>query len=61
MTRVLCAVGLFNISVQVLHYTQAIVQRYGGCLTMLHVVPTLGTIEARPGEWFDSVTVGTQD
>ena len=41
MKRVLCAVDLSDVSMDVLHYAQAIVQGYRGCLTVLHVVPTL--------------------
>jgi universal stress protein family protein len=58
--RVLCAVDLSNISAQVLRHAQAIVQGDGGCLTVRHVVPAFGAIEARPGEWFDPLTVGTR-
>ena len=60
MKRVLCAVDLSDVSMDVLHYAQAIVQGYRGCLTVLHVVPTFNAIEARHGEWFDPVTVGTR-
>ena len=44
MKRVLCAVDLFDVSMDVLHYVQAIVQGYGGCLTVLHVVQVNGSI-----------------
>jgi hypothetical protein len=58
--RVLCAIDLSDVSMEVLHYAQAIVQGYRRCLTVLHVVPTLNAIEARHGEWFDPLTVGTR-
>jgi len=54
--RVLCPVDLSNISVQVLHHAQAIVQGYGGCLTM-HVVPTFDSL-ARPQCSVDRNTSG---
>jgi hypothetical protein len=44
--RALCAVDLSNVSVQVLHHAQAIVQGYGGCLAM-HVAPMFDSL-ARP-------------
>jgi universal stress protein family protein len=43
--RFLCAVDLSDVSMDVLHYAQAIVQGHGGCLTVLHIVPTPGTAE----------------
>jgi len=33
------------------------VQWYGGCLTVLHAVPTFDAIETHPGDWFDPITV----
>ena len=44
MKRVLCAVDLSDVSMDVLHCAQAIVQGYRGCLTVLHVVPVNGSI-----------------
>jgi nucleotide-binding universal stress UspA family protein len=55
--RVLCAVDLSDLSVELLECAAAIVQWYGGCLTILHVVPTFDAVERHPGEWFDPVTV----
>ena len=57
MKRVLCAVDLSDLSVELLECAATIVQWYGGCLTILHVVPTFDAVERHPGEWFDPVTV----
>lgn len=55
--RVLCAIDLSDLSVELLGYAAAIVQRYHGRLTVLHVVPTFDAVERHSGEWFDPVTV----
>ena len=55
MKRVLCAVDLSDVSVGLLQYAHAIVHWYGGCLTVLHVVPTSDAREMRPGEWVDPI------
>lgn len=57
MKRVLCAVDLSDLSVELVECAAAIEQWYGGCLTILHVVPTFDAVERHPGEWFDPVTV----
>ena len=57
MQRVVCAVDLSEDSVELLQYAHTIVQRYGGCLTVLHAVPTFDAIETHAGDWFDPVTV----
>jgi Universal stress protein family len=49
--RVLCAVDLSDVSAELLPYAHAIVHWYGGCLTVLHVVPTSAALEMRPVEW----------
>jgi nucleotide-binding universal stress UspA family protein len=56
--RVLCAVDLSDLSVELLECAAAIGRWCGGCLTVLHVVPTFDAVERHPGEWFDPVTVG---
>jgi nucleotide-binding universal stress UspA family protein len=48
--RVLCAVDLSDVSVELLRHAQAIVHWYRGCLTVLHVVPTSDAPERRRGE-----------
>jgi nucleotide-binding universal stress UspA family protein len=53
--RVLCAVDLSDASVGLLPYAHAIVRWYGGCLTVLHVVPTSDARDMRPGEFVDPV------
>lgn len=53
MKRVLCAVDLSNVAVELLQYAQAIVDWYGGCLTVLHVVQTTDALEMRPGDSID--------
>jgi nucleotide-binding universal stress UspA family protein len=55
--RVLCAVDLSDLSVELLECAAAIGQSYGGYLTILHVVPTFDAVERHPGEWFNPVTV----
>lgn len=57
MKRVLRAVDLSDLSVELLECAAAIVPWYGGCLTILHVVPTFDAVERHPGEWFDPLTV----
>ena len=57
MKRVLCAVDLSDLSVELVECAAAIEQWYGGCLTILHVVPTFDAVERHPGKWFDPVTV----
>ena len=51
MKRVPCAVDLSDLSVELVDRVAAIVQWYGGCLTILHVVPTFDAVEWHPGEW----------
>jgi nucleotide-binding universal stress UspA family protein len=55
VNRVLCAVDLSDGSVELLQYANAIVHSYGGCLTVLHVVPTSDAQGMRLGELVDSV------
>ena len=57
MKRVLCAVDLSDLSVELLECAAAIKHWYGGCLTILHVVPTFDAVERHPGERFDPVPV----
>src|SRR5581483_10374635 len=57
MKRVLCAVDLSEASAGPLRYAAAIQRWYGGCLTLLHVVPTFDAVETHQGGWFDPVTV----
>lgn len=57
MKRVLCAIDLSDVSIELLRYANAIVQRYGGCLTVLHVVPTFDTMEVHADGWFDPVAI----
>jgi universal stress protein A len=52
--RVLCAVDLSDVSVEVLQYAQAIVHCDGGCVTVLHVVHTSDAPPMRPGECIHS-------
>jgi nucleotide-binding universal stress UspA family protein len=51
--RVLCAVDLSDVSVDLVQYAEAIAHWYGGGLTVLHVVPTSDAQEMRPDEWVD--------
>ena len=60
MKRVLCAIDLSDVSIELLRYANAIVQRDGGCLTVLHVVPTFDTMEVHAGGWFDPVAVAPE-
>jgi universal stress protein A len=55
--RVLCAIDLSDASVALLKHAADIAQRYGGALTVLHVVPTFDAVETHPGEWFAPVTI----
>jgi nucleotide-binding universal stress UspA family protein len=59
--RVLCAVDLSDVSVELLRYAQAIVHWYGGWLTVLHVVATSNAREMRPGECVDPVVERLRD
>ena len=45
MKRVLCAVDLSDLSVDLLECAAAIGRWYGRCLTILHVVPTFDAVE----------------
>jgi len=55
--RVLCAIDLSDVSVELLRYANAIVQRYGGCLTVLHIMPAFDGMEVQAGGWLDPVAV----
>ena len=57
MTRILCAIDLADGSTEPLKYAAAIQRWYGGCVTLLHVVPTFDAVEVHTGGWFDPATI----
>lgn len=57
MKRILCPVDLSERSIEPLKYAAAVQQWYGGCVTILHVVPTFDAVEMHAGDWFDPVSV----
>jgi nucleotide-binding universal stress UspA family protein len=55
MKRILCPIDLSERSTALLKYAAAVQRWYGGCLTVLHVVPTFDAVEVHPGGWFNPV------
>lgn len=53
MKRVLCAIDVSDVSVDLLQYAQTIVRWFGGCLTVLYVVPTSDAREMHAAELVD--------
>ncbi len=55
MKRILCPVDLSERSTDLLQYAAAVQHWYGGCVTVLHLVPTFDAVELHPGSRFDPV------
>jgi nucleotide-binding universal stress UspA family protein len=55
MKRILCPIDVSERSTELLQYAAAVQHWYGGCVTVLHVVPTFDAVEVHPGGWFDPV------
>ena len=55
MQRILCPIDLSERSTGLLESAAAVQRWYGGCVTVLHVVPTFDAMEMRSGGWFNPV------